>query len=86
MNNKSSYSDVMRELDIEIISSNNPHICNSNSVNLQKDEKTNEDIFICTQDSKNKNRLTILRFSRGRRYLKIIPKKSTKTEKGCIYS
>lgn len=38
--NKPSYSEMMRELGIEIISPEKTPICNSNSVNFQKDKKT----------------------------------------------
>ena len=81
-NNKPSYSDVMKELDIEIISP----ICNSNLVNFQKSGKTGLKIQKLTGLEFNKNWLYFLRYREGYWYIKILPIISQNKENRRIYS
>lgn len=81
-----SYSDVMRELDIEIINPNNPYICNSDLVNFQKSGKTGLKIQNLRGLRFDKSCAYFLRYRDKFFYLKIIPLNSTKTEKGGIYT
>lgn len=81
-----SYSDVMRELDIEIINPNNHPICNSNLVNFQKSEKTGLKIQKLIGLKFNKNWLYFLRYQEGYWNLRILPIISQNQENRRIYS
>ena len=80
---KPSYSKIMRELGIEIISPNNSPLCQSDSINIQKVGKTGIKIKDL-QGLKFVNYYTyFLRYRDNHFYLTII---SQKREKGVFYS
>ncbi len=80
-----SYSEIMRELDIPIITGEKSHICNSNLVNLQKSRKISIKSKNLSKLKFKKMSLYFLRYRKPFFYIQLFSQKSRKITNNTKY-